>query len=58
VSPPPPFAWDDWYRLIGGRSIRIDQVDDYLHRIYDDQYQRFDGEVALTRVEFSSPAEA
>ena len=37
VSAPPPFAWEDWYNLVGGRSIRIDKVDEYLHLIYDDQ---------------------
>jgi len=58
LSPPPPFAWDDWYALVGGRSIRIDEVSDYLQRIYDDQYARFDGEVASNRREFSSPGVA
>ena len=46
MTSPPPFAWDDWYALVGGRSIRIEEVDDILHKIYDDQYQRFDGDVA------------
>ena len=55
---PPPFAWDDWYALVGGRSIRIDEVDDILRQIYNDQYPRFEGEVADSRVEFDSPAEA
>ena len=55
---PPSFAWDDWYRLVGGRSIRIDEVDEYLQRIYNDQYQRFDGAVAPARLEFSAPADA
>jgi epoxyqueuosine reductase QueG len=55
---PPFFAWDDWYRLVGGRSIRVDEVDEYLHRIYNDQFRRFDGDVAHTRREFSSSADA
>ena len=55
---PPPFAWDDWYALVGGRSIRIEEVDDILRQIYSEQYQRFEGEVADTRVEFDSPADA
>ena len=55
---PPPFAWDDWYALVGGRSISIEEVDDILRQIYNDQYRRFEGEVAGTRVEFDSPAEA
>jgi len=58
VTPPPSFAWDDWYALVGGRSIRIEEVDDILRQIYNDQYQRFEGEVADSRVEFDSPAEA
>jgi epoxyqueuosine reductase QueG len=58
LTPPPPFAWDDWYALVGGRSIRIDEVDRYLHQIYTDQYERFDGDVSPTRLTFESPAEA
>ena len=54
MTPPPSFAWDDWYALVGGRSIRIEEVDDILRQIYNDQYQRFDGEVAQTP-ESSSP---
>ena len=55
---PPPFSWDDWYALVGGRSIRIEEVDDILRQIYNDQYERFEGEIADSRVEFDSPAEA
>jgi len=58
VTPPPSFAWDDWYALVGGRSIRIEEVDDILRQIYNDQYERFEGEVADSRVEFDSPAQA
>jgi epoxyqueuosine reductase len=58
VTSPPAFAWDDWYALVGGRSIRIEEVDDILRQIYNDQYLRFEGEVADTRVEFDSPADA
>jgi epoxyqueuosine reductase len=58
LTSPPAFAWDDWYALVGGRSIRIEEVDDILRQIYDDQYKRFEGDVADTRVEFDSPAEA
>jgi epoxyqueuosine reductase QueG len=58
LTPPPPFAWDDWYALVGGRSIRIEEVDDILRQIYNDQYERFEGEIADSRVEFDSPAEA
>ena len=58
MAPPPAFAWDDWYALVGGRSIRIEEVDDILRQIYDDQYKRFEGEVADTRMEFDSPIDA
>ena len=58
MIPPPPFSWDDWYALVGGRSIRIEEVDDILRQIYNDQYERFEGEIADSRVEFDSPAEA
>ncbi len=42
---PPPFAWDDWYATVGGRSIRIPEVTDLLHEIFNHQYPRFDGEL-------------
>ena len=58
MTSPPPFAWDQWYALVGGRSIRIEEVDDILRQIYNDQYQRFEGDVADMRVEFDSPADA
>jgi epoxyqueuosine reductase QueG len=49
------FAWDDWYAAVGGRSIRIAEVEDYLRRIYIDQYPRFHGPVAASRHAFESP---
>jgi hypothetical protein len=55
---PPPFAWDDWYAAVGGRSIRIPEVTDLLQEIFNHQYPRFDGEVAAERLAFSSPAHA
>jgi epoxyqueuosine reductase len=58
VTAPPAFAWDDWYAAVGGRSIRIPEVDDVLKRIYNDQYSRFDGAVASERHPFASPADA
>ena len=51
---PPPFAWDEWYAAVGGRSIRIDEVQTYLDKIYNDQYPRFAGEIAPDRQEFAS----
>jgi epoxyqueuosine reductase QueG len=58
LSSPPAFAWDDWYAEVGGRSIRVDEVDDFLKRIYTDQYARFEGDVSPARVDFASPGEA
>jgi epoxyqueuosine reductase QueG len=54
----PAFAWDDWYALVGGRSIRIDEVDTFLRQIYTEQFARFHGEVATTRQGFDSPEAA
>ncbi len=39
------FNWEGWYESVGGRSIRIEQVDQLLARIRDDQYPRFHGDV-------------
>jgi hypothetical protein len=54
----PPFSWEEWYAAVGGRSIRIEQVSEYLEKIYNDQYLRFDGPVASPRHEFASPEDA
>jgi epoxyqueuosine reductase QueG len=43
---------------VGGRSIRIDEVDGYLRQIREEQQPRFDGPVAAARREFPTPAEA
>lgn len=51
------FQWDEWYEKVGGRSIKIDAVDDYLQQIYQDQYQRLDGPVNATVQPFT-PTEA
>jgi ferredoxin len=58
VTSPPAFSWDEWYANVGGRSIRIPEVDDLLRRIYDDQSTRFHGDVASQRHTFASPVEA
>jgi len=55
---PPPFAWDEWYEAAGGRTIKIDEVEQYLKEIYEVQYHRFEGETAGARREFDSPAAA
>jgi epoxyqueuosine reductase QueG len=54
----PAFAWEEWYAAAGGRSIRIDAVDEYLRLIREEQQPRFTGEVASHRREFASPQEA
>jgi epoxyqueuosine reductase len=56
--PEPTFSWDAWYAKVGGRSIRIDAVDEYLREIRELQYPRFDGPVAPERLAFASEAEA
>jgi epoxyqueuosine reductase len=55
---PPPFAWEAWYEAVGGRSIQIDKVSEYLRLIYEEQEPRFTGEVAERQHAFDSPAEA
>lgn len=50
---PPAFAGEAWYASVGGND-----VDEYLRRIYEDQYPRFEGEVARERHAFASPGEA
>jgi epoxyqueuosine reductase len=55
---PPAFAWDEWYAAVGGRTIKIEDVDAYLKKIREDQYPRFQGAVAPERHAFASPAEA
>ncbi len=55
---PPAFSWDDWCASVGGRSINIEEVNKYLNDIYNDQYKRFEGEVASVKREFKSEEEA
>lgn len=53
-----PFEWDKWYDSVGGRTIKIEEVETYLKKIYEDQYARFKGEVAKEKRSFTSPREA
>jgi len=55
---PPAFRWDEWYASVGGRSIKITEVEDLLRRIREEQYPRFNGEVNPKRSVFSSIVEA
>lgn len=60
-SSPPPFAWQEWYKGVGGRTIDIPEADVWMSRIYEEQYPRFDGCVAggeAARYHFSSEEEA
>src|SRR5688572_10997540 len=52
------FNWDAWYESVGGRSIRIEQVDTLLARIREDQYPRFRGEVNESRTVFERSEDA
>src|SRR5262245_50228164 len=52
------FNWDAWYASVGGRSIRIEQVDRLLAKIREDQYPRFQGAVNENRKVFESPEDA
>jgi ferredoxin len=54
---PPAFSWEEWYAAAGGRTIKVHEVDEYLQKIREDQYPRFEGEVAAHRREFASAEE-
>ncbi|HET6897686.1 MAG TPA: hypothetical protein VFK70_05035, partial [Vicinamibacteria bacterium] len=57
-SSPPAFSWEKWYTGVGGRTIRIDAVDEYLRQIRQEQEPRFRGPVAERRRDLGSPARA
>jgi epoxyqueuosine reductase len=42
---PPPFSWDDWYNTVGGRTIKIADVNATLQKIVEYQYPKFIGPV-------------
>lgn len=50
--------WDEWYAGVGGRTIDIPEVNEYLRKIHEEQYPRFDGAVAPVKMEFASKADA
>jgi len=58
TTSPPAFDWEAWYAAVGGRTIKIPEVDEILRQIRDEQYPRFVGDVASERHAFSSPVEA
>lgn len=51
---PPAFQWEEWYKAIGGRRIKISEVEDILTQIRELQYPRFKGEVNSKRTEFAN----
>ncbi len=55
---PPAFSWDHWYASVGGRSISIAEVNEYLKAIHEDQYKRFNGPIAPERHVFATAEEA
>jgi len=55
---PPAFQWDQWYESIGGRQIKIAEVDELLKQIRENQYPRFNGIVNPSVTHFKSDAEA
>ncbi|MDZ4745695.1 MAG: reductive dehalogenase domain-containing protein [bacterium] len=57
-SSPPPFAWQEWYEGVGGRTIDIPEADTWMSRIQNEQYPRFEGHVEDVQTTFASDAEA
>ena len=57
-SSPIAFQWDVWYASVGGRSIHIAEVDEYLKQIREYQYPRFTGEVNPQKTLFASNQKA
>jgi len=55
---PPAFAWEAWYAAVGGRTISIEKVREYLRQIVEEQEPRFNGPVAPERHVFASPEDA
>ena len=58
MAEPSPFDWDTWYAAVGGRTIAITEVDEFLRLIREEQEPRFTGPLAADRTAFTSPAEA
>jgi epoxyqueuosine reductase len=55
---PPAFSWDDWYHSVGGRTIKISEVDEILYKIREYQYPRFSGAINYRQTLFESAEEA
>lgn len=48
------FDWDTWYASVGGRTIEIDEVDDWLNQIKEFQHPQFTGKVNTKKHLFES----
>lgn len=57
-TPPPPFDWDGWYGAVGGRTIDIAEANEWMRRIREEQYPRFEGPVAHTATTWPTPEAA
>jgi epoxyqueuosine reductase QueG len=55
---PPAFSWDDWYNSVGGRTIKITEVDEILYKIKEYQYPKFKSEVNAKKFFFESDVKA
>ena len=55
---PPAFSWQAWYNGLGGRAINIPEVEAILHKIYHDQFPRFESPVSPEKRKFDSPQAA
>jgi epoxyqueuosine reductase len=55
---PLPFNWDTWYGSVGGRSIKIEEVDSVREKIRSDQEPYFEGDVNAEKTLFSTEEEA
>src|SRR5262249_1090574 len=55
---PPAFGWEDWYNSVGGRTIKIAEVDNILFQIREYQYPKFKGEVNSQQTVFENTSKA
>ena len=55
---PPAFNWDEWYKAVGCRTIKIDEIDAFLYKIKEFQYPGFNGEVNKQQFVFENVSKA
>lgn len=58
LTSPPAFSWDDWYNSVGGRTIKITEVDEILYKIREYQYPKFKSEVNAKKIFFENDVKA